>query len=51
MLFVGIKVVAGMGDKVTDPCDFIDLFAKVGLHQAIWVFAPKRAKGRQLIGA
>ena len=47
--FVGIEVVARGWEQLLDPCDFVDLFGQVRLHQAVGVFRPKRAEGRELV--
>ena len=48
MAFVSIEIVAGRGEQGFDPCNLIRLFREVGLHQAVRVFGPKSAHGRQL---
>ena len=50
MLLIGIKIITGVGDQIADPCDFIDLFAEMCLHQAIGSLGPKCAESCQLIG-
>ena len=47
---VGVEVVAGLGEEVADPGDLVQLFGKVGLHQAVGEFAPEAAKGVELLG-
>ena len=46
---VGVKVIAGLRVERADPGHFVDLFGKVGLHQAIGVFGPQGAEGVQLV--
>ncbi len=48
VFLIGVKIVARMGDKFAHPCDFVDLFAEMGLHQAVGPFRPKRPQGGQL---
>ena len=47
--FVGIEVVARGWEQLLDPCDFVDLLGQMRLHQAVRVFGPKRAEGRELV--
>ena len=37
---VGIQIIARIGEEIFHPCDFIDLFAEMGLHQAFVKFLP-----------
>ncbi len=48
--FVGVEVVAGLGEQVLHPGNLVGLFGEVGLHQAVGVFAPEGAEGLKLFG-
>ncbi|MPL82839.1 hypothetical protein SDC9_28788 [bioreactor metagenome] len=47
---VGVEVVARLGKEALHPGDLVELLAQMGLHQAIGMLGPERAKRAQLLG-
>ena len=48
VFLVGVQIIAGVGYKVLDPSNLVDLFAQVRLHQAVGALRPERTQGREL---
>jgi hypothetical protein len=48
--FVGVEVVARLGEELGHPGAFVGLFRKVGLHQAVRVFGPECTHRLELVG-